>query len=54
MTKEDIRRAGKALVAAGTGRGRHTARRTSGTSGEPVTISYDRRANILEFTYLEI
>jgi phenylacetate-CoA ligase len=51
MTKEDIRRAGPALSPDPPPGGRHTSSRTSGTSGEPVTIRYDRNANNLEFVY---
>ena len=51
LTKDALRKAGRALVVAAASRFHPCVCRTSGTSGAPLTLYFDKHANILEFVY---
>jgi phenylacetate-CoA ligase len=51
LSRADLRRYGKQLVAANLWRHRPVVHRTTGTTGEPVEFYLDKHANALEFCY---
>lgn len=51
LTKDTLRKANQALVADDAARFHPCICRTSGTSGAPLSLYFDKQANILEFVY---